>query len=65
MRAGLLHHGLEQAPDRLPDRVAIRAGDDEWTFGRLDREADALAAVLAGKGVGALVATRILGLPAS
>ena len=29
-----MHHGLERAADRFGDRVAVRAGDDSWSFAR-------------------------------
>ncbi|MFZ0249758.1 MAG: class I adenylate-forming enzyme family protein, partial [Acidimicrobiales bacterium] len=52
MAASLLHHGLESAAGKLPDHVAVLAGDDRWTYGELDRAANALARYLAERGVG-------------
>jgi long-chain acyl-CoA synthetase len=52
MAAGLMHHGLESAAARDPDHVAVLAGDDRWTYGELDRAANALAQYLADQGVG-------------
>jgi acyl-CoA synthetase (AMP-forming)/AMP-acid ligase II len=53
MRASLLHHGLERAAVQFGDRTAIWAGEERWTFGALDRKANALAGYLKGRGVGA------------
>jgi acyl-CoA synthetase (AMP-forming)/AMP-acid ligase II len=47
-----MHHGLETAATGLPDHVAILAGEDRWTYGELDRAANALAQHLAAHGVG-------------
>ena len=47
----LLHRGLEDAADRFGDRVAIVAGDQDWTFGALNRRADSLARQLSTRGV--------------
>ena len=46
-----LHRGLEDAADRFGDRVAIVAGDQDWTFGALNRRADSLARQLSTRGV--------------
>jgi len=48
----LLHDGLARAAAEQPERVAVLAGEEAWTFGRLDRAANALAAHLATRGVG-------------
>src|SRR4051812_28744506 len=48
----LMHGGLERAADRFGDRVAIRAGDDAWTFADLDGLSNAFARHLAAQGVG-------------
>jgi fatty-acyl-CoA synthase len=37
--------------ERTPDKVAVRAGGDDWTYARLAREAARLAAALAASGV--------------
>ena len=50
MAASLMHHGLESAAEQLPDHVAVLAGDDRWTYGELDRAANALAQHLRGAG---------------
>lgn len=47
-----LAHFLRQAARRFPDRAAIIWGSDSWTWADLDRRVDALAAVLAGEGIG-------------
>ena len=52
MATSLMHHGLESAAEKLPDHVAVLAGDDRWTYGELDRAANALAQHLAARGVG-------------
>jgi long-chain acyl-CoA synthetase len=52
MAASLMHHGLESAAEKLPDHVAVLAGDDGWTYGELERAANALAHHLAARGVG-------------
>src|SRR3984957_20416056 len=52
MATSLMHRGLESAAEKLPDRVAVLAGDDRWTYGELDRAANALAQHLAACGVG-------------
>jgi acyl-CoA synthetase (AMP-forming)/AMP-acid ligase II len=50
--ATLVHGGLERAADTYGDRVAVRAGDDRWTFRDLDGLANAFARHLAARGVG-------------
>jgi long-chain acyl-CoA synthetase len=50
--ATLLHGGLERAADTYGDRVAVRAGDDRWSFRDLDGLANAFARHLAARGVG-------------
>src|SRR6202044_656644 len=52
MAASLMHHGLESAAEKLPDHTAVLAGDDRWTYGELDRAANALAQHLAAQGIG-------------
>ena len=52
MAASLMHRGLESAAEQDPDHVAVLAGDDRWTYGELDRAANALAQYLADRGVG-------------
>src|SRR5271154_3900441 len=52
MATSLMHRGLESAAARDPHHVAILAGDDRWTYGELDRAANALAQHLAQQGVG-------------
>jgi long-chain acyl-CoA synthetase len=49
---GLMHRGLESAALRFPDHVAVLAGDDRWTFGELDRAANAVARHFVSLGVG-------------
>ena len=51
MATGLMHDGLEAAAERDPGHVAILAGDGRWTYGELDRAANALARHLADQGV--------------
>jgi long-chain acyl-CoA synthetase len=48
-----LHRALEHAADRSGERVAVRAGEEAWTFADLDRAADAFALHLRSRGVGA------------
>ena len=52
MATSLMHRGLESAAERFPDHAALLAGDDRWTYGELDRAANALAQFLADRGVG-------------
>ena len=52
MAPSLMHRGLESAAERLPDHVAVLAGDERWTYGEIDRAANALAGHLAAHGVG-------------
>ena len=52
MAEGVLHSGLAHAAAHTPERVAIRAGAVDWTFGRLDDASDEVARHLAGHGVG-------------
>ena len=49
---GLMHGGLERAAARFGDRVAVRAGDDAWTFAGLDGLSNAFARQLRARGVG-------------
>ena len=52
MATSLMHHGLESAAQRFRDHAAVLAGDDRWTYGQLDRAANALARHLVDHGVG-------------
>ncbi len=52
MATSLMHRGLESAANRFPDHAAVLAGDDRWTYGELDRAANALARHLVDRGVG-------------
>ena len=52
MATSLMHRRLESAADRFPDHAAVLAGDDRWTYGELDRAANALARHLVDRGVG-------------
>ena len=47
----LLQGGLERAAATTPERVALRAGDRDWTWGELDAAARALAGHLRSRGV--------------
>jgi long-chain acyl-CoA synthetase len=49
----LMHACLERAADGFGDRVAIRSGDDAWTFSDLEGLSNAFARHLAGRGVAA------------
>lgn len=51
MTGGLMHHALEQAADRFGDHVAVRAGDEGWTFDELEGLSNAFARHLADSGV--------------
>ncbi len=48
-----LHHGLERAASEFPNRTAVLAGEDRWTFSRLDGASNALGHQLCRRGVGA------------
>jgi long-chain acyl-CoA synthetase len=52
MATSLMHRGLEAAAARRAGHVAVLAGEDRWTYGELDRAANALAHHLADHGVG-------------
>jgi long-chain acyl-CoA synthetase len=52
MATSLMHRGLETAAEKLPEHEAVLAGDDRWTYGELDRAANALAQHFAARGVG-------------
>jgi acyl-CoA synthetase (AMP-forming)/AMP-acid ligase II len=52
MATGLMHRGLESAAQRFPEHPAVLAGDERWTYARLNRAADAAARHLAVQGVG-------------
>src|SRR3546814_9181512 len=51
MTGALMHHGLERASGRLGDRVAVRLGDESWSFADLDGQANAMARHLRDGGV--------------
>jgi len=51
--APLLHRSLERAADRHGDHVAVRKGDDSWSFAELDGLANAFARHLAARGIAA------------
>jgi acyl-CoA synthetase (AMP-forming)/AMP-acid ligase II len=51
MTGGLLHGGLERAVARDPGGVAVRAGDDHWSYADLARWSRTLARHLVGCGV--------------
>ena len=46
-----MHRGLESAAHRFGDRVAIRSGDESWTWGELDHLADTFSRHLTNRGV--------------
>lgn len=48
----LLHDYLAESARRLPEKIALVAGDARLTYAELDRRANALAATLARRGVG-------------
>lgn len=52
-REALLHHAFEAQAAQTPDRVAVRCGTDNLTYGELNRRANRLARTLRKKGVGA------------
>ena len=52
MATSLMHRGLETAAEKHPDHVAVLAGDECWSYGELDRAANALAQHFAAKGIG-------------
>ena len=52
MAPSLMHGGLEAAAEKLPDHAAVLAGDERWTYGEIDRAANALAQHFAAYGVG-------------
>ncbi|HEY3673559.1 MAG TPA: AMP-binding protein [Acidimicrobiia bacterium] len=47
-----LHHFLQDAADRHPERIALRFGDDVYTYRELDSTGNSLATALAALGVG-------------
>ncbi len=53
MQPAPVHRGLEAAAQRHGDRAALLVGDDRSTYRELNRQADAFAADLAARGVGA------------
>ena len=48
-----LHHFLQDAADRHPERIALRFGDDVYTYRELDSTGNSLANALTALGVGA------------
>ncbi len=53
MTADALHRALETASERYGDRAAILAGEEEWSFARLDGLANSFARHLSAAGVAA------------
>ncbi|HWF23557.1 MAG TPA: AMP-binding protein [Acidimicrobiales bacterium] len=53
MAAALMHHALEQAAALYGDRDALWAGDQGWSYRRLDELSTAFGGHLADQGVGA------------
>ena len=51
MAGVLMHHALQQAAVRFGDRIAVVAGDDEWTFRHLDDDSTAFGRHLETQGV--------------
>lgn len=51
MSGGLMHSGLERAAAASPDGVAVRAGDDAWTWADLEGMTNAFAHHLATRRV--------------
>jgi long-chain acyl-CoA synthetase len=51
MAAALMHHALEQAAARFGDRPAVLAGDQAWSFRRLDDLSGIFAGYLQERGV--------------
>jgi acyl-CoA synthetase (AMP-forming)/AMP-acid ligase II len=49
----LMHHALERAAEQFGDREAVLSGDEAWSFRDLDGLANAFAAYLAARGIGA------------
>ena len=47
----LLHHFIDRTIDRLPDKIALVAGDERVTNRELDQRINALAALLQTRGV--------------
>jgi len=52
MAAALMYHALEQAAALYGDRVAVWAGDQRWSYRRLDELSTAFGRHLADQGVG-------------
>ena len=52
MPAILLHHYLERAADEFGDRDAVWAGDERWSFRRLDDLSSSFAEHLVAQGIG-------------
>lgn len=53
MTADRMHEGLARAAETMGAEVAVRAGEENWTFEQLERYAGGFASHLAAKGVGA------------
>jgi long-chain acyl-CoA synthetase len=51
MSAILLHHYLERAADEYGDRDAVWAGEERWSFRRLDDHSNAFGRYLVGQGI--------------
>lgn len=47
----LVHSYLADTARRFPDKTALIAGGEAWTFGRIDRDSDRLAAELQARGI--------------
>jgi acyl-CoA synthetase (AMP-forming)/AMP-acid ligase II len=47
-----MHLGLQSAANQFPERSALLAGDEIWTFSEVDRAANAVARHLADRGIG-------------
>lgn len=52
MPAALMHTGLQRAADRFGDRIALRSGEEDWSFRELEGLSNAFAGHLAARGVG-------------
>jgi non-ribosomal peptide synthetase-like protein len=51
LRAELLHELFEQQTDACPDKIALASGDEQLTYGELERRANQLARFLRSRGV--------------
>ena len=52
MAAALMHETLQRAAQRFGNRVALRSGDEHWSFRDLDALSNTFARHLAARGVG-------------